>query len=100
MVLGCLPLKKLNEGKSYPDKIKPFNFLLTCHVRPLGHLRGTKPKRFHLIGPYEIDSRQWLNRNWIDQYSGKEYRITTVGSYGDRQTARVKTYGDVLVEYE
>ena len=41
-----------------------------------------------------------LKKNWIDQYSGKEYRITTTGHHGDRQTARVKTYGDVLIEYE
>jgi hypothetical protein len=61
------PLMKLNEGKSYPDQIKPFNFLLTCHVRPLGHPRGTKPERFHLIAPYETDSGQWLKKNWIDQ---------------------------------
>ena len=94
------PLQNLNQGKGYPDKIKPFNFLLTCHVRPLGHPRGMKPERFHLIAPYEKDSRQWLTRSWIDQYSGKEFRIKTVGSYGDRNTARVKTYGDVLIEYE
>jgi hypothetical protein len=94
------PLTKLNEGKQYPDQIKPFNFLLTCHVRPLGHPRGVKPERFHLIAPYETDSRQWPKKSWLDQYSGKEYRITTIGPYGDRQTARVKTYGDVLVEYE
>jgi hypothetical protein len=94
------PLAKLNEGKQYPDKIKPFNFLLTCHVRPLGHPPGVNPERFHLIAPYENDSRQWLKKHWIDQYSGKEYRITTVGPHGDRQTARVKTHGDVLLEYE
>jgi hypothetical protein len=29
------PLAKLNEGKTYPDQIKPFNFLLTCHVKAL-----------------------------------------------------------------
>lgn len=94
------PLNALNEGKSYPDRIKPFNFLLACHVRPLGHPRGVKPDRFHLIAPYETDSRKWLTNNWIDQYSGKEFRITTVGSYGGGQVARVKTYGDVLLEYE
>jgi hypothetical protein len=94
------PLVKLNEGKQYPDQIKPFNFLLTCHVRPLGHPPGTTPERFHLISPYENDSRQWLKKNWIDQYSGKEYRIATTGHHGDRQTARVKTYEDVLLEYE
>ena len=37
---------------------------------------------------------------WIDQYSGKRYRITTSGHHGDRNTARVKTYGEVLREYE
>lgn len=37
---------------------------------------------------------------WIDQYSGKTYRITTAGHHGTRNTARVKTYGDVLEEYE
>jgi lambda repressor-like predicted transcriptional regulator len=37
---------------------------------------------------------------WIDQYSGSQYRITTTGHHGDRHTARVKTYGDVLHDYE
>jgi hypothetical protein len=94
------PLMKLNEGKQYGDKIKPFNFLLTCHIKSLGHPPGVDPAHFHLISPYEKDPRQWLKKNWIDQYSGKEYRITTTGHHGDRHTARVKTYGDVLTEYE
>ena len=38
--------------------------------------------------------------DWIDQYSGKHYRITTAGYYGSPQTARVKTYGEILREYE
>jgi hypothetical protein len=94
------PLEKLNEGKAYIDKIKPFNFLVSCHVRPFGHPPGVDPERFHLISPYESDSRQWLKKTWIDQYSGNDYRITTTGHHGDRHTARVKTYGDVLREYE
>ena len=49
------PLAKLNEGKSYGDQIKPFNFLLTCHVKALGHPVGTDPEHFHLIAPYEND---------------------------------------------
>jgi hypothetical protein len=93
-------LAKLNEGKNYAAKIKPFNFLLTCHVKPLGHPVGVDEERFHLISPYEKDSRLWLKKTWFDQYSGKEYRITTVGPHGDRRTARVKTYRDVLQEYE
>src|SRR6266478_227052 len=94
------PLSKLNEGKLYRDQIKPFNFLLTCHVRQLGHPIGAEPEHFHLIAPYESDSRKWLEMEWIDQYSGKRYYITTAGHHGSRETARVKTYGEVLREYE
>jgi hypothetical protein len=94
------PLSKLNEVKSYVDKIKPFNFLVTCHVRPFGHPPGVNPERFHLIAPYEADSRDWLTKTWTDQYSGNDYRITTTGHHGDRHTARVKTYREALREYE
>ena len=94
------PLAKLNEGKKYLDKIKPFNFLMTCHVKPFGHPPGADPERFHLIAPYDADSRSWLRNAWIDQYSGENYRITTTGHHGDRHTVRVKTYGEVLREYE
>ena len=93
-------LATLNEGKKYVDKIKPFNFLMTCHVKPFGHPPGADPERFHLIAPYDADSRSWLKNAWIDQYSGKNYKITTSGHHGDRHTARVKTYGEVLREYE
>ena len=94
------PLTNLNKGKQYADQIKPFNFLLTCHVKQLGHPIGADPERFHLIASFELDSRRWLKTDWIDQYTGKRYRITTAGHYGTRQAARVKTYGDILREYE
>jgi hypothetical protein len=91
---------RLNKDKAYFDQIKPFTFLLACHVKPFGHPPGADATQFHLITPYETDSRKWLKKLWIDQYSGKEFRITTVGHHGMRNTARVKTYGDALVEYE
>ena len=94
------PLGNLNLGKPYRDQIKPFNFLLSCHVKPLGCPLGTDPERFHLVGQYETDSRKWLSGDWIDQYSGRSYRITTTDHHGSRRTARVKTYGDVATEYE
>lgn len=94
------PLAKLNAGKSYVDQIKPFNFILTCHIKQLGHPPGVEAERFHLIAPYDSDPRQWLKKNWIDQYSGKTFRITTAKFHGDRRTARVKTYGEVIREYE
>lgn len=77
-----------------------FNFLLTCHVSPFGNPLGTKPERFHLIASYESDPKKWLKLNWIDQYSGKIYRITTEGDYGARDSARVQTYDDIICDYE
>jgi hypothetical protein len=41
-----------------------------------------------------------LEKEWIDQHSKKRFRIMTRGHYGSKQTARVKTYGDVVTEYE
>lgn len=93
-------LESLNAGKPYPEQIKPFNFLQTCHVSPFGHPEGVSPERFHLVTPYDPDPRKWLNKDWIDQYTGKRFRVTTRGHCGSGQTARVKTYEDILVEYE
>ena len=93
-------LDEFNAGKKYRDQVKPFNFLLTCYVRQFGHPIGTDPECFHLIAPYDSDPRDWLKNLWIDKYSKKRYRISATGHHGDRRTARVKTYGDVLREYE
>src|SRR5581483_7187589 len=76
------------------------NFILTCQTAPFGHPIGADPNRFHLIAPYTPDPKQWLRMKWIDQYSGAEYRISTSSDCGTRTAARVKTYGDLLTEYE
>ena len=89
-----------NAGKPYGHQIKPLNFLLTVQTIAFGHPTETDPHRFHLIAPYESDPRKWTSAHWIDQYSGKVYRIATNGYSGNRRTARVKTYADVLEEYE
>jgi hypothetical protein len=94
------PLMSLNKGKKYPDQIKPFNFLATCHVKPFGHPIGVDPEQFHLITPYDSNPKKWLRKEWINQYSGERYRITTAGQHGSRWTARVKTYGELLEDYE
>lgn len=94
------PLAKLNKDKPYPEQVKPFNFLLTCHVKALGHPAGADPKQFHLIAPYNNNPMQWLKIDWIDQYTGNTHRITTGGLVGAGHMAHVKTYRDVLLEYE
>jgi len=90
----------LNAGKTYAEQIKPFNFLQTAHVIPFGHPEGVDLEKFHLVTPYDSDPRKWLDKEWIDQHSKKRFRVTTQGHYGSRQTARVKTHGQVVTEYE
>ena len=58
------------------------------------------PEKFHLVAPYIPDPECWVDLPWIDQYSGTQYEITTEGFHGSRGVARVKTYGEVLREYE
>ena len=56
--------------------------------------------RFGVVAPYVLDPDCWIDLPWIDQYSGTQYEITTEGFHGSRGVARVKTYGEVLREYE
>ena len=93
-------LADFNRDKPYASQIKPFNFLLTCHVKQFGHPTGADPKRFHLISPYLPDARKWLKTKWIDQYTGNTYSVTATGHHGTRSAARVKTYGEIAREYE
>ena len=78
----------------------PFDFLLSCHVKPFTYPPDVDPEKFHLVAPYVPDPECWVDLPWIDQYSGKQYEITTEGFHGSRGVARVKMYGEVLREYE
>jgi hypothetical protein len=58
------------------------------------------PQRDSLVAGLSHQVQGLPKKDWIDEYSGNEYRIRTWGHHGDRNTARVKTYGEVLEEYE
>ena len=73
---------------------------MSCHVKQFGYPPDIDPENFHLVGPYVLDPDCWLDLPWIDQYSGTQYEIATEGFHGSRGVARVKTYGEVLREYE
>jgi hypothetical protein len=80
------------------QRVRPYNFLLTAHIAPLGHPPGADTKHFQLVAPYNRDPRQWKKLAWIDTYTMQNYQITTTGPPGESE-ANVKTYRDVLREY-
>ena len=90
--------RRLNEGRSYAEQIKPFNFLLTAAGAkpPAGH-RGD---HFRLVAPYESDPTKWEQAEFIDVHNpdAGTYRITTRD--GRPGLARVDTFADVLSKYE
>jgi hypothetical protein len=94
------PFARVNQRKRYRHQVKPFNFLITAHVRVFGHPFGMLPQHFQLIASYEKDSRRWLSMTWLDRFSTKRFRITTAGDSGDRLTARVSTCAEVIADYE
>ena len=80
-------------------QVRPFNFLLSAQVASLlGHPEGVNPKKFHLIAPYESDSRKWLKLHWTDMHSGKRFSVTTRMNV-DPKVARVKSYREVIEEH-
>jgi hypothetical protein len=90
-------LNEINAGKEYTRQIKPFNFLVSCQVLPMGYPPGVDPSHFHLIAPYETNPKKWSRMGWIDRHSGKPFHISI--TYSSRRTARAKTFGDVNSGY-
>jgi hypothetical protein len=94
-------VRRLNQAQKrtpYAEQVKPTNFVLAAHVKPMGHPQGVDPEHFQLIAPYSSDPRQWPKLKWIDRYSGKAFPITTLDG-GSSQVARAKSYRDVFEEY-
>jgi hypothetical protein len=92
--------RNLNAGKSYADRIKPFNFLLSCQVARLSHPAGVEPEQFHLIRPYTPNPRGWILGPWHDLHgTGSWYITTTNATSTDERIVRVKTIRDVFNEH-
>jgi hypothetical protein len=96
------PFQTLNQDKPYARQIKPFNFLLTAHVAPLGHPAGVDPSRIHLVAPFETDPRRWAKLCWTNLYDARGTRCTIrtgASLYAVPGAVHVKTYRDMLAEY-
>src|SRR5437762_12654972 len=81
--------QRLNWQKSFSKNMRS----IQSPFRRLRHPAGANLERFHLIAPYSSDAARWIETDWLDQYTGNLYRVTTTGPHGNRETARVKTYG-------
>ncbi len=92
------PFGVYNRGTGYADQIKPFNFLLSAQVSPLGHPVGADPKRFHLVAPFTRDPPAWAKSQWMDVYSRSRYPVCT-GFDPDPDKACLRTYREVLEGY-
>jgi hypothetical protein len=91
--------RRFNEGRTYRDQIKPFNFLLTAAgAKPPASVEATEA--FRLVAPYETDSAKWGGLDWTDVHHPEvgSYSITTRD--GRPGMARVDTFGEVLAKYE
>jgi hypothetical protein len=91
--------ERINENKPYKKQIKPFNFLLTAHIAPDGYPIGVDRDHFHLFAPYESDRRKWENLTWVDRYSRKTWKASTLINRGTSTMARLQTYRDIIEKY-
>ncbi len=88
-----------NQTSDYAGSVKPFNFLISPHVAPLGHPPGADSQHFHLIAPYTKDARQWTKLRWTNVYSGEQFTISTREGSAGEGVARVQSYGEVIARY-
>ncbi|MEZ4492454.1 MAG: helix-turn-helix transcriptional regulator [Dehalococcoidia bacterium] len=93
------PFADWNRGKEYRSQVKPFNFLLAVQPVAASLPDDIDPSRFQLMAPYNPAGSQWRKLSWTDRYSSKSYRITT-GRPSSASTIQVKSYGDVLADYQ
>ena len=83
---------------SATGNVRPFNFLCSAQIAPMGNPVGVDPKRCHLFAPYEADPGKWLDLPWVDSYSGRRVPVTT-SFPGPPEVACLITYGDLIERF-
>jgi len=94
---GMKAFAVLNKGMGYAERVKPFNFLLTCYPDQT-YGRGEDDEPLRLVAPYERDPDKWIRAAWYDTHTGEKHRITTYGT-GSQGAIRVRSYREVLADY-
>lgn len=96
------PFERLDAGKPYAERIKPFNFMLAAHIPDFAAPPPEEdPYRFQLLAPWERDPSLWAGLEWVNKYAtdGRTYALASGNSPTPAEAARVQSYADVLAEY-
>ena len=92
--------QRFNARKPYADRIKPFNFMLSVSLAPLGRPDGiASAEPFQLVSAYESNPKRWTRCNWFDLYSGSPFRIAVRKPGMADGIAGVKSLGSVAHDY-
>lgn len=94
-------LQARQNGRQYPARVKPFNFVLSPLIDPDGECPvGTTRDEFTLIAPFTPDASCWFDLEFVNLYEedGKTYRLARPG-YRLPTEAEAKTYGDIVSQY-
>lgn len=78
--------EQYNNGKPYREQVKPMNFMLSAHLKPLGAPVGREYENPQPVAPYESDSSSWGDLNWLDKSMGRgPTRLPRPASWGLRR---------------
>jgi len=88
------PFERRSKEDAYEERVKPFNFLLTCFPHPDYKPPGKRPQ-FRLVAPYDKYPEHWIDLPWYDANTGERFSISTAGE-GGAGVVRVMTYREIL----
>jgi hypothetical protein len=92
-------LQSRQQGLPYRDRTKPFNFVLSPVIDPLGGCPvGADQQAFTLIASFASNPSIWYDLPYVNLYDGKAYQLGKPGHRLPFQ-AEARTYGDVVREY-
>jgi hypothetical protein len=86
-----------NRGKSYDQRIKPSNFLMTVSIQS----EYLDKERVRLIAPLETDPLKWWQIEWLNLHEPGEHWQLSDEIFGvkNRRVARPKMISEFLTQY-
>lgn len=97
-------LESWNDGKAYPDRIKPYNFHLIASVS-----RFSNRDDGCYVAPFETDASQWLTMEWHNLHNpqGGSYTLkcdrvnqwVDLNQDGTQRQVVAESYADIVGRY-